>query len=163
MNIWIERTTSGYGMLVRYMESLTPLLLLLFRIYVAVAFWRAGVVKWDDPSGTHYLFAYEYNVPILSAGIAAFLATWVELITPWLLGLGIAGRLTAIFVFVYNIIAVVSYPDLWPNGFWNGLVGNAFSDHKAWALLLLAIAIWGPGRWSVDTLIGRLWRRPVRQ
>jgi putative oxidoreductase len=82
---------------------------------------------------------------------------WIELITPWLLVFGIAGRLTALFLFVYNIIAVISYSVLWPHGFWVGLIGGDFSDHKIWAIMLLAVIAWGPGRLSVDRLIQRFW------
>lgn len=139
---------------------LGPLVLLLMRLWVAIAFWHAGVVKLDDPMGTLYLFSQQYQVPLLSPDVAAALGTWIELITPWLLGFGIVGRLTALFLFVYNIIAVISYPDLWPHGFWTGLFNiSDFADHKAWGLMLLAVAAWGPGRLSLDALIGSFWRR----
>lgn len=127
--------------------------LLSMRVWVGTAFWHAGVVKFDDPSGTQFLFTAMYHVPLLSANVAAWLGTWIELITPWLLGLGIAGRFAALFLFVYNIIAVISYPPLWPHGFWTGLFNTSdFADHKIWALMLLAVIAWGSGRLSVDAL-----------
>lgn len=137
---------------------LAPLCLLLFRLFVALAFWRAGVVKLDDPSGTQYLFGNEYHVPLLAPGVAAVMATWIELVVPWLLALGVATRPVAAFLFVYNAVAVLSYPALWPQGFWHGLAGGAFADHKAWALMLLALIAWGGGRWSLDALALRLRR-----
>jgi len=57
-----------------------------------------------DPSGTASLFNNEYHVSLLSADVAAFLGTWVELIAPWFLLLGLGGRLTAAFLFVYNFM-----------------------------------------------------------
>ncbi|KGI76704.1 DoxX family protein [Oleiagrimonas soli] len=143
------------------LEGLAPLVLLLFRLFVAIAFWRAGVVKIDDPTGTHYLFSEEYQVPLLSASAAAFLGTWIELIVPWFLALGLGTRLMAAFLFVYNIIAVISYPALWPKGFWHGLIGSDFADHKAWGLMLLALVAWGAGRWSLDALLGRVFKPRV--
>ncbi len=137
---------------------LTPLSLFLLRLFVALAFWRAGVVKFDDPGGTAYLFSDEYQVPLLSASVAAFLGTWIELVVPWFLALGLGTRVMAAFLFVYNIIAVISYPALWPNGFWHGLVGSDFNDHKAWGLMLLALVVLGPGRWSLDALARRFLR-----
>jgi len=135
-------------------DWLGPTVLLLMRFWVALAFWRAGIVKLSDPYGTEFLFSTLYQVPLLSPGAAAFLGMWVELITPWLLGLGLAGRLTAILLFVYNLIAVISYPALWPNGFFTGLFNTAdFADHKIWALMLLAVVAWGPGRWSIDAIM----------
>lgn len=140
-------------------DWLGPTALLLLRVWVAIAFWRAGVVKIDDPMGTKFLFGAVYQVPLLSPDAAVFLGTWIELITPWLLGIGLAGRLTALFLFVYNIIAVISYPELWPHGFWAGLFNTAsFADHKIWGLMLLVVIAWGPGRWSVDALVRHLWR-----
>ncbi|MBS0456459.1 MAG: DoxX family protein [Proteobacteria bacterium] len=137
---------------------LGPTALLLMRLWVAIAFWQAGVVKFDDPIGTHYLFHEEYHVPLLPPDTAAFLGTWIELIVPWLLGFGLAGRLTALLLFAHNAIAVISYPDLWPHGFWTGLFNTSdFADHKSWALMLLAVIAWGPGRWSLDAVLRPYW------
>lgn len=134
---------------------LTPLALLLFRLFVALAFWRAGVVKWSDPGGTAYLFENEYHVPLLAPAVAAALGMWTELVLPWFLALGLGTRAVAAVLFVYNIVAVISYPALWPNGLWHGLLGADFNDHKAWGLMLLALVALGAGRLSVDALLGR--------
>ena len=144
--------------LVAQLDRLAPLALLGLRLFVALAFWRAGVVKWDDPSGTDYLFNNEYQVPLLGPGLAAVLATWTELVLPWLLALGVGTRFVAAALFVYNIVAVVSYPALWPNGLWQGFIGGDFNDHKAWGLMLLALVALGAGRWSVDAWAGH-WLR----
>jgi len=152
-----NRIAHRYGHLTVALGSLGPVVLLLFRAWVALAFWRAGVVKLDDPIGTSYLFNNEYHVPLLSGDTAAFLGTWIELITPWFLLFGLGGRLTAGFLFVYNLMAVLSYPDLWPHGFWSGLIGSDFNDHKIWAMMLLAVVAWGPGSLSIDRLLVRLW------
>ncbi|HEV2213219.1 MAG TPA: DoxX family protein, partial [Gammaproteobacteria bacterium] len=69
---------------------------------------------------------------------------------------GLFGRVTAGFMFVYNAICVISYPDLWPNGFWAGLFGTGFMDHKAWGIMLLVTFLYGPGKLSVDHLLTRL-------
>jgi len=159
MNTMMKRGFAFYDDFAAALTKLGPLALLLFRAWVALAFWRAGVVKIEDPYGTQYLFNNEYHVPLLSGDVAAFLGTWIELITPWLLVVGLAGRLTALFLFVYNIIAVISYPDLWPHGFWTGLIGSDFNDHKVWAMMLLAVIAWGPGTLSLDALLGRLRQR----
>lgn len=146
------------------LAHLGPLALLLMRVWVAVAFWDAGLVKLADPIGTQYLFHQEYHVPLLSGNVAAFIGTWTELITPWLLVLGIAARPTAVVLFVYNIVAVISYPDLWPHGFWTGLIGmEDFADHKVWGLMLLAVVAWGPGTLSVDALAGRWLQRRLQR
>lgn len=150
-----------YTRLGAQLSALTPLILLLFRLFVALAFWRAGVVKWDDPSGTAYLFNNEYQVPLLAPAVAAALGMWTELVLPWFLALGLGTRVVAAVLFVYNIVAVVSYPALWPNGFWTGLIGGDFNDHKAWGLMLLALVALGAGRVSVDGVVKRVFRRRI--
>ncbi len=150
---------SNYLKLVALLSTMQPLSLLLFRVWVALAFWRAGVVKLNDPMGTSYLFNYEYQVPILSPDMAATLGTYTELILPWFLVLGLMGRSAAIVLFVYNIVAVISYPALWPHGLWTDLIGNEFIDHKAWGLMLLALIFYGPGKLSLDALLCK-WLKP---
>ena len=136
-----------------------PITLLCMRIWVALAFWHAGVVKFEDPMGTQFLFNVMYQVPVLPPNVAAVLGTWIELIVPWFIGLGLIGRPFALFLFVYNIIAFTSFPALWPHGFWAGLLNTSdFADHKIWGLMLLAVIAWGPGRLSLDALIGSAWR-----
>ncbi|MBS0212040.1 MAG: DoxX family protein [Proteobacteria bacterium] len=154
---WYDAGTAGLAAWVG------PIALLLMRLWVAIAFWNAGVVKFDDPLGTHNLFVSVYHVPVLPPDTAAFLGMWVELIAPWLLGLGLAGRITAVVLFVHNAVAVISYPDLWPNGFWAGLFNTSdFADHKGWALMLLAVIAWGPGKFSLDEGLRQAWNRYVR-
>ena len=77
---------------------------------------------------------------------------------PVLLALGLGTRVVAAVLFVYNIVAVVSYPALWPNGLWAGLIGGDFNDHKAWGLMLLALVALGAGRISLDTVVSRRFR-----
>lgn len=143
-----------------------PVTLLFMRIWVALAFWQAGLVKIADPMGTQYLFESMYHVPLLPSDLAAVLGTWIELVVPWFVGLGLLGRPFALFLFVYNIIAFTSFPGLWPHGFWHGLFGTAdFADHKIWGLMLMAVIAWGPGKLSLDMLVGwvyRRWRGPAR-
>lgn len=137
-----------------------PVTLLFMRIWVALAFWQAGLVKIADPMGTQYLFESMYHVPLLPSDLAAVLGTWIELVVPWFVGLGLFGRPFALFLFVYNIIAFTSFPGLWPHGFWHGLFGTAdFADHKIWGLMLMAVIAWGPGKLSLDTLGGWIYRR----
>jgi len=151
---------STYSYAAAMLNRLQPISLLLFRLWVALAFWRAGVVKLGDPMGTAYLFNYEYQVPILSPDMAAMLGTYVELIVPWFLAFGLMGRVSASFLFVYNIVAVISYPALWPHGLWIDFIGNEFIDHKAWGLMLLALALYGPGKLSIDAALSQwLWPR----
>jgi putative oxidoreductase len=147
-----HRGTDGLGV---WLGSST---LLFMRVWVALAFWQAGLAKIASPMSTQYLFNVMYNVPLLPPDMAAVFATWFELIVPWFIGLGLLSRPFALFLFIYNIIAFVSFPGLWPHGFWHGLFGTAaFADHKVWGLMLMAVIALGPGRFSLDALIRFAW------
>jgi putative oxidoreductase len=138
------------------LEYAKPVVDLALRLWVADAFFRAGLVKIADMDSTIDLFTNTYHVPLLSPTLAAYLGTAVELVVPWFLAFGLLGRLTAAFMFVYNLICVISFPDLWPDGFWTGLFGTAFKDHKIWGLMLLVTFVYGPGKLSIDYLLMKL-------
>jgi putative oxidoreductase len=135
----------------RGLDWLAPLGDLLLRLYVANVFWKAGLVKIQSWSSTLYLFSEEYKVPLLAPEIAAYMGTGVELFFPVLLAFGLAGRLAAFVLFVFNIIAVVSYPTLNAAG---------LADHQLWGLLLALLVLRGPGKLSLDHL---LWPRLQKQ
>ena len=149
-----------YTDITKGLDRLAPLSLLSFRLWVALDFWNAGRVKVADMSSTISLFENIYHVPLLPPVTAAYLGTGVELVLPWFLALGLGGRITAAILFVYNIIAVISYPDLWPDGLWHDFWNGGFVDHKVWGLMLMAVILFGPGKLSFDhALARRLWRR----
>jgi len=138
---------------VKGLEYVKPVVDLALRLWVAWAFFKAGLVKIADMDSTIDLFTNTYHVPFLPPTLAAYLGTGVELVVPWFLAFGLFGRLTAAFMFVYNLICVVSFPDLWPDGFLTGLFGSAFKDHKIWGLMLLVTFVYGPGKLSLDYLL----------
>jgi putative oxidoreductase len=150
---------------VDWLEYAKPVVDLCLRLWVAWAFFKAGLVKIDNMDSTIDLFTNTYQVPLLSPTVAAYLGTGVELVVPAFLAFGLFGRLTAGFLFVYNIICVISFPDLWPDGFWTGLFGSAFKDHKIWGLMLLVTVVYGPGRLSLDYLLMKFFPklRPVNR
>lgn len=123
---------------------LAPLADLLLRLYVAKVFWDSGMTKIANWQSTLFLFQYEYQVPLLSYEIAAYLGTAAELVLPVFLALGLAGRFAALALFVFNIVAVISYPSL-----------NAAGEiqHVMWGLMLLMPMVHGPGKLSVDYLL----------
>lgn len=123
------------------LKPLVPALLLIGRLWVAWAFFRSGQTKIASWDSTLFLFEYEYQVPLLPWELAAYLGTAAELILPLFLALGFLTRPAAFALFVFNIIAVASYPALWPKGFY---------DHQMWGVILLAVTIWGPGVAAVD-------------
>ncbi len=130
--------------LARLLQGLAPLADLALRLYVANVFFRSGLTKIQSWDSTVALFTYEYSVPLLAPETAATLGTATELFFPVLLALGLAGRLSAAVLFVFNIVAVLSYPSLNPAG---------VEQHLVWGLMLGVSLLHGPGRLSVDHLI----------
>ncbi|WP_232422391.1 DoxX family protein [Methylosarcina fibrata] len=131
---------------IAWLDFAAPVADLLLRVWVAYAFWVAGTTKIQTWDSTLYLFENEYAVPLLPPDAAAWLGTFVELVFPVLLALGLAGRFAALVLFCYNVVAVISYPDL-------GAAG--LEQHKVWGLMLLAALLHGPGKLSLDYWIGK--------
>ncbi len=118
------------------------------RWYVASVFFASGLTKLRDWDTTLALFTDEYHVPLLSPTVAAWLGTGGELVLPVLLMLGLFGRFAALGLSVINGVAVLSLMDV---------PAPALMAHVYWGSLLLALLLWGPGRWSLDRfLIPRL-------
>lgn len=139
-------------------DHLQPLLLLAARLYVSMIFFRAGVLKIADWSSTLALFRDTYKVPVLSPELAAGLGTFGELVFPVLIVLGLAGRLGAAGLFFVNVMAVASYLELF--GFECPAGINA---HYYWGSILMALVVFGPGRFSVDEFILRRFGTARRQ
>jgi putative oxidoreductase len=74
------------------------------------------------------------------------LGTGTELGFPVLLTFGLLGRFAALSLFLFNIVAVLSYPDL-------GAAG--IEQHKVWGIMLLVCFLHGPGKISIDHWIGK--------
>ena len=123
------------------LDYLTPVLLLGARLWVANVFFKSGLVKIQSFESTIFLFEYEYQVPLLSPTMAAYLGTFTELTFPVLLAVGLAGRFNAVVLFIFNIMAVISYPDLNIPG---------LKDHQLWGFMLAVLVFYGPGKLSLD-------------
>ncbi len=136
---------------IKGLEFVSPAVDLAVRLYVANVFWRSGLVKISSWSSTLALFENEYQVPLLSPDVAAWLATSVELGGAALLALGLGGRAAAVALSVLNVVAVISYPELSDAGVRN---------HVYWGLFLLLFIVHGTGKFSVDHLLRvRIWAR----
>jgi len=116
---------------------------LFFRAGMGLVFWRSAQSKLASWDTTLLLFREEYRVPVLPPEIAAYLATTVELTTPFLLLFGLATRLGAAAMFgMMLVIQFLVYPQNYP-------------DHLLWAGPLLYLVLRGPGVLSLDHLIRR--------
>lgn len=122
---------------------------LLARIVIGLVFWNSGRTKvqgWNIFSvndNTLFLFKEEYKLPFVPAELAALGAQVAEHVLPVLLVIGLATRLSAFGLLVMTlVIQIFVYP-------------NAYILHGTWAVVLLFIMKYGPGKLSLDHLIGR--------
>lgn len=132
------------------LDALQPAAALLARGYVAEAFFKSGLTKLRDWDTTLALFHDEYKVPLLPPDIAAVMGTGGELVLPVLLLLGLGGRFGALGLSVMNVVAVLSLTEIAP---------AALQQHITWGVLLAGLALFGSGRWALDTLLLRRWPR----
>jgi putative oxidoreductase len=131
------------------LDWLSPLFLLALRVYVAHVFIKSGLTKIEDFSSTIALFESEYRVPVLSPVLAAYMGTAAEFVLPVLFAVGLAARPTAVAFFIFNAVAVFSYPDISPAG---------VKDHMVWGTMMLVVLFFGAGRFSLDQLIASRFR-----
>jgi putative oxidoreductase len=88
------------------------------------------------------LFQDEYRLPLLSPELGAALAALGEHLLPVLLLLGLGTRFAALGLLIMTaVIQFWVYPDAYPT-------------HGVWAAVLLYLMARGPGRISLDHLIG---------
>lgn len=147
MNTETDARLSFYERLIAPLNRIpSDLLLLVARLGVASVFFLSGRTKVEGvltvTDSTYSLFETEYALPLLPTDFAAHAATYAEHLFPILLMLGLFSRVGALGLFVMTaVIQIFVYPDAW-------------SIHLSWLGLLLPIIACGPGKLSLDHLLG---------
>tara|TARA_B110000285_G_C14884759_1_gene495639 strand:- start:13 stop:450 length:438 start_codon:yes stop_codon:yes gene_type:complete len=126
--------------------NLQNFFLLALRVWVAWVFINAGLIKFNNWGSTLFLFEYEYQVPLIPWQVAAYLGTAAEIILPVFVVIGLITRPMVFALFVFNIVAVISYPAIWE---------SRFFDHQLWGLMMLVVVLYGPGHWSADRVFNQ--------
>lgn len=118
------------------------LIALIARAATCTVFWSSGTQKLSDWSATLALFETEYHVPLIPPHPAAYMATTIEISCSVLVMLGLATR-AAVFVLLgmTAVIEIFIYPMAWPT-------------HVQWLAFMFVILARGPGKVSLDALIG---------
>jgi putative oxidoreductase len=120
------------------------LVALIARLAIGGVFWRSGQTKIEGfhiKEPTFFLFREEYRVPLLPPDLAAYLTTFSENVVSVLLIVGLASRLSAVWLLAMTaVIQIFVYPSGWP-------------DHILWAIALLVVISRGPGIISLDHLL----------
>jgi len=127
------------------LNGLSPVMLLIIRLWMAHVFWVSGLVKISDWSNTIYLFTNEFPVPGLPPLVAAIFGTTFELCCPVLLTLGLASRLACLPLLAMTAVINFTY--------------DSNIEHAYWAMLLGVILFCGPGKLSVDHFLTKKRRR----
>ena len=137
--------------LIRRLNSLFDLtpqdgVALALRIFPAMVFWQSGRTKVEGlftiKDSTWFLFKEEFALPLIPSDLAAVLATTAEHVLPALMILGLFTRFSALGLLIMTaVIQIFVYPDAWVT-------------HGLWGAALLALIARGPGRFSVDRLLG---------
>lgn len=140
----LARALALWTGLARGLDALQPAAALAARCYLGQVFFLSGLTKVRDWDITLALFTDEYKVPLLPPAVAALAGTAGELVLPVLLVLGLGGRFAALGLSVVNAVAVVSLQEIAP---------AALQQHVFWGSLLAAVAIYGPGPWSLERLV----------
>lgn len=138
----------------RYIERLAQpsFVQLVLRLALAVPFWKSGILKWQSflhlNDTAVYLFSDEFKLhlpggpyPFPAPAVFAFLSACGEVSFPVLLVLGLGTRFAAAGLLLMTCVIELTIPDGWP-------------IHITWAAMALGIAAWGPGRVSIDYLLG---------
>ncbi|MGD2172809.1 MAG: DoxX family protein [Gammaproteobacteria bacterium] len=128
-------------------------LLLYFRCHVGWIFLKSGWWKLTNWEQNLAVFEYEYQVPLLHYELAAYLATFGELVFPVFLVLGLGTRYAAILIQFVNIVAVISYyPTL--------SKGAGLALHELYGAMLLTCMVYGGGLISLDHWLKGKFSRP---
>lgn len=147
----VQRAVRAYAGIAGIIDKLQSLFALALRLYVGHVFFASGMIKLSNWDATLALFANEYHVPVLPPHLAAILGTAAEVGLPVFLVLGLGARFAAVALFLFNIVAATSYPDLSPAG---------LKDHVLWGALMMVIFVYGPGRIALDAWLSKKCERP---
>ncbi|OIQ85336.1 hypothetical protein GALL_328240 [mine drainage metagenome] len=126
----------------RGLDALQAPALLAARLYVSAVFFNSGLQSLRDWAATVWLYENEFHVAPLPPHLAAVVGTAGELLLPPLVAFGLFGRFGALGLFIVNGVALLSYL--------YALQAPAILFHVIWGGLMLLVALWGPGRWSID-------------
>ncbi len=141
--------------IIELLEWLKPaandLIILGLRIWLALIFWKSGLTKlghfdtdtmsFENWQSTLFLFEYEYAVPLLPVGFAAFMATLTEILAPLFIVIGLGTRFAAIPLLIMTVVIQFTY--------------LSSITHLYWAAACLFLMVNGAGRMSWDYLIAR--------
>ena len=122
-------------------NHLANIVLLISRVWIAKVFFLSGLTKVNSWEQTLFLFEYEYAVPLLPVGFAAFLSTFAELVFPVFLLFGLLSRVAVLPLLIMTLVIELF------------IVQN--NQHLYWILIQAVIMSYGSGKLSIDNFLER--------
>ncbi len=141
---------SAYGKLIKLSDAtLSPILDLAIRLYMANIFWKSGMLKYEnyingDWESTVYLFEDIHPIPGVDPELAAIAGTGGELILSALLAIGLFTRFGAAGLLVMTLVIQFAVPAEYE-------ISNP--EHYYWMLLLAVPMLKGGGTLSIDGIV----------
>ncbi len=122
--------------------------LFLIRMVLAYGFYEPAVMKWTNIND---IIDWFKGMGIPFPALNAYLAAGTEALGVILLVLGLGIRFITIPLIVVMLVAIKTVH--WGNGFEAG--DNGFEIPLYYLIFLLALLVFGAGKWSLDELIRR--------
>lgn len=122
--------------------------LLMIRLVLAYGFYVPAKMKWSDIDSTIDWFK---SMGMPAPALNAYLAASTEAAGVVLLVLGLGTRIIAVPLMVVMLVAIKTVH--WGNGFEAG--NNGYEIPLYYLIMLGVLFVYGPGRLSVDGVIGR--------
>ena len=154
----VDRIADVRAAALEKLEALEPAALLLARLGVGLVFLSTGWGKVHNIAGVTKFFT---TLGIPMPGVNAVVVAWSELVCGSALVLGVLTRLATLPLIVSMIIAVLTAKkdDFAKTAADGGGIKYLFTlfgfDEVTYFVLLVVIAILGPGRWAIDTLLAK--------
>ncbi len=152
------RTSDAYSLLARVVSYFQSPLLLVLRVY-----WGASLVQsgWGKLNSLDKVTAFFTSIHVPNPGFTATLVSCTEFFGGLFLLVGFASRLTAIPLIITLVCAYVFDPDdhAAALGFFNDLDKFLKADPLTYLMVALVVFAFGPGFFSVDCLLGKIYGR----
>jgi putative oxidoreductase len=154
----VERITALRALVLEKLAPLQPAALLVLRLGVGLVFVSTG---WDKVHNVEGVTKFFTTLGIPMPGLNAIVVGWSELLCGSALVLGVLTRLATVPLIVSMIVAILTAKkdDLAKTAADGGGIKYVFTlfvfDEFTYLLMMVAIAILGPGRYALDAVLAR--------
>jgi putative oxidoreductase len=156
METLLNRLQSGYSLLVRGGNSLQSLFLLFVRLYWG---WQFAQTGWGKLHNLPHVVEFFTSLGIPAPALNAYFVSGLEFFGGILLAVGLGSRLLALMFTVDMLVAYITADRAALMSIFSNPSDFYAAAGYTFLVASLVILIFGPGRFSLDHLIGRKWER----